>query len=260
MTRQDSSAGAPDAAVDHSVSDQVPCPSGAAGCPIHVVDIDAAPPASAGDGILPDNSEAQPVDTAAPDSARFVPPPSLIFGSDPFNIGDLENRDWDKPVFNQEYVGTHLNDLMRFFCILRDLFRECVQRVDKRESPFAIGRNPLDFCYTTLKYRTLLLAILEFFQAELNSNLEKIKHEMNDDKIAMAKLPVWRGGTRHGPDDSTQKMNFADTEETFKIYGLLNQVEDGMVNHLTGIMNRWSPGDIHKREALQALLREAEIS
>jgi hypothetical protein len=258
MTRNDSSAGAPDVAIDHSDSDQLPCPSGAAGCPVHVVVIDAAPPAPAGDGILPDNSEAQPVDTAAPDSARFVPPPSLIFGSDPFNIGDLETRDWEKPVFNQEYVGTHLNDLMRFFCILRDLFRECVQRVDKREIPFAIGRNQLDFCDTMLKYRTLLLAILEFYQAELNSNLEKIRHEMIDDKISMEKLQTWRGEARLGSNDYAQKI-FAGTEETFKIYGLLNQVEDGMVNHLTGIMNRWSPGDIHKREALQALLRDAEI-
>jgi hypothetical protein len=109
-----------------------------------------------------------------------------------------------------------------------------------------------------LKYRTLLLAILEFYQAELNSNLEKIRHEMIDDKISMEKLQTWRGEARLGSNDYAQKI-FAGTEETFKIYGLLNQVEDGMVNHLTGIMNRWSPGDIHKREALQALLRDAEI-
>jgi hypothetical protein len=48
-------------------------------------------------------------------------------------------------------------------------------------------------------------------------------------------------------------------EENFKIYGLLNQLEDGMVNHLTGIMDRWSRGDLHKREAIQELLRDAHI-
>ena len=225
---------------------------------IHAPVADAAVSGVPSGGSHPETLEAQPVETGAEDSACFVPPPSMIFGSDPFNIGELETtRNWEKPVFNQEYVGTHMNDLMRFFCILRDVFRECMQRIDKKEFYSPKWKNQLDFCHSILEYRTVLLTILNFYEAELNSNLEKIRQEMAVDKKTLRDVPTL-------PFDGTEpvvtaKKSFADMEENFKIFGLMNQLEDGMVNHLTGIMDRWSRGDLHKREAIQELLRKAHI-
>jgi hypothetical protein len=188
-----------------------------------------------------------------------VAPPSLANGPDPFNIIQLlESRHWERPVFNQESVGMHMNDLLIYYCILRDTFHECQHRVDPNEAFSPRWMNQQNFCFRLLDYRKVLFDILNNYRASVTSNLEKIEKELQEDRSSMDKLsnsPL----NNVNPHDPTPQEILEAQEENFRIFDLLSRLEDGLANHLIGIINMKKPGFLLNRDGVKYCLREAKF-
>jgi hypothetical protein len=216
---------------------------------------------SLGSAAQPGSVDAPAPESAAQNSTLFVAPPSLANNPDPFNIIQLENRHWDRPVFDQKYVGLHLNDLQIYYCILRDAFHECMNRVDPNEAFSPRWRNQQNFCYRLIDYRKVLFNILDNYQADVASNLEKIQKEIEADQVSLQKLSnsPFNNANPLGREPTPQET-FDELEESFKIYTLLSRLEDGMANHLTGIMNEKKPGFLLNRDNVQYFLRDTRFN
>jgi hypothetical protein len=112
--------------------------------------------------------------------------------------------------------------------------------------------EPAVFCYRLLEYRNILFDILENYRANVTSNLEKVKTELEADQASLNKLS-------NSPFNNAKPLGMAPTpgenfdaqEENFRIYTLLTQLEDGMAKDLMGIMNKQKPGFPLNREKVR---------
>jgi hypothetical protein len=245
------SAGAPASDAHPSCPDGSSCPSPAAAPAAAGFPGSAAPPGSA---------HAPAPEVAVQDSARCAAPPSGADGPDPFNIVNLKNRHWDRPVFDQECVGAHVNDLLIFYSILSDYFHECLLKTNPNEAFSPRWRNQTNFCYRLLDYRTILFNILKNYQANVTLSLEKVKKELQQDQVSLNKLGNSPLNNAELLGEPTPGEVFAALEDNLRIYTLLTELEDGMANHLMGIMNKQKPGFLLNRENVRYFLRDSRFN
>jgi hypothetical protein len=167
----------------------------------------------------------------------FSASPSHAYGPDPFNVADLAKWDWRAPVFDLEYVGIHLNDLLSYYCILRNANQKLLARSCKDDHCFGVCLEQNNLIFKLFYWRNLLLGILERFETSVTSHLNDIRKEISEDKVKFDKMNA------RMVEFQCPKPQFDSIEEVFKIYALKNKLADGMVKHLLALLPQRSLRD-----------------